>query len=397
MHYDFDREVDRKNTAATKWDALEQRFGDKDLFPMWIADMDFVCPAPVLEAMKARVDHGVFGYNTKPDSYFQAIIDWMQTRHQWSVQKDWICHSPGVVPALSFTVSTFTEPGDKVIIQQPVYPPFASVVKNNGRELVNNPLVLKDGRYCMDFDDLKSKLDSRVKLLILCSPHNPVGRVWTRDELVQLGELCREHNVLVVSDEIHFDAVFDGHTHVPFASISEAFADRSIICTAPSKTFNLAGLQTSVVIIPNEELRAKFKKTLGGYDLDSLNTFGLVALESAYRHGAEWLDQLLVYLQENLRFLQEYLGEHAPQLTVIQPEGTYLVWVDCRALGLDAKELEQFMLKQAKVAVNQGYTFGPGGEGFVRLNIACSRKLLETGLERIVKAVKAAEVGQGSR
>ncbi len=389
MLYDFDTVIDRYNTSSVKWDEVGNLFGDKDLLPMWVADMDFKAPAPVIEAIKQKAEHGIFGYTSRPDSYYEAVIGWFKRRHNWEVQKEWICHSPGVVPALTYMVQAFTQPGDKIVIQPPVYYPFTNVAVANDRQIVHNPLRFEDGRYTMDFADLRSKLDPAVKLLILCNPHNPVGRVWTKEELTELGNICLEHNVLVIADEIHCDLLLNGHVHVPFAQLSEAFAQNSVICTAPSKTFNLAGLQTSNIIIPNEKWREAFTTRLDTLSIRRTNTFGLVATESAYRFGDEWLDQLLAYLEENLAFMTDYLARHIKEIKVIQPEGTYLVWLDCRELGLDAKALEQLNQKQAKVALDEGYIFGEGGAGFVRINIACPRSILAEGLKRIEQAVNA--------
>jgi len=356
---------------------------------MWVADMDFKVPEPVIEAVKQRAEHGIFGYTARNDSYYEAITGWMERRHNWKVDKDWICHAPGVVPALGMIVRTFTKPGDKIIIQPPVYYPFTNVVEKNERIIVPNPLKYENGKYVMDFEDLENKIDPDVKMIIISSPHNPVGRVWTKEELAQLGEICLKNNILVVSDEIHFDLILKGHTHTPFAAISEEFAQNSIVCTAPSKTFNLAGLQTSNIIIPNKTLRDQFTNTIESLFIGMTNTFGLVATESAYRYGDEWLDQLLEYLQQNVEFLTEYINQHIPELKVVPLEGTYLVWIDCRELGLDAKELEHLMQKEAKVALDEGYIFGKSGEGFTRINIACPQSTLEEGLRRIEKAVKS--------
>ncbi|MFC7394703.1 MalY/PatB family protein [Scopulibacillus cellulosilyticus] len=387
MRYDFNKEIDRFNTSSVKWDDTENLFGDKDILPMWVADMDFLTPQPVIDAVQKRAEHGIYGYTIRPESYYDAVIEWMKERHNWQIKKDWICHSPGVVTGLSLIVHAFTQPGDKIVIQPPVYYPFTNVIKNNGREVVHNPLKFEDGRYTMDFDDLKKKLDSDAKLLIISSPHNPVGRVWTKEELTELGNICLEHNVMVVSDEIHFDLIYKGYTHTPFASISEAFAQNSITCTAPSKTFNLAGLQTSNIIIPNENHRKAFQQTVAALSVGGANPFGIVACEAAYRFGGEWLDQCISYLNQNLDFLTEYIDQHINKIKVIQPEGTYLVWLDCRELGLNAKKLEELMQKQGKVAFDEGYIFGPGGEGFTRINIACPRSILKEGLKRVENAV----------
>ncbi|PLT29411.1 MalY/PatB family protein [Peribacillus deserti] len=388
MRYDFDKQIIRTNTGSVKWDHSEAIFGDKDILPMWVADMDFRAPQPVIDALKDKAEHGIFGYTKGMGSYHEAIIGWMQKRHNWSIQGEWICHSPGVVPALNVIVQTFTEPGDKIVIQHPVYHPFTKVIEMNGRTVVSNPLKEEDGRYVMDYHDLEEKIDDQVKLMILCSPHNPVGRVWTREELVQLGDICLKHNILMVSDEVHADLILEGE-HLTFASISEDFAQNSIICTAPSKTFNLAGLQTSNIIIPNEHKRGKFQKALEANFMGSMNTFGVAATESAYRYGEEWLDQLLEYIKGNYDFLKSYLEEHVPGIDVFPLEGTYLAWIDCRKLGLDYTALEELIHKQARVAFNQGYIFGSGGEGFIRMNIACPRSILEEGLQRIERVMNS--------
>lgn len=390
MKYNFDEVIDRTNYHSVKWDGLKTTFGTKDALPMWVADMEFRSPKPVIEAIKKAAEHGIYGYTSRPDSYYQAIIYWMERRHNWKVKKDWLAFSPGVVPALSFIIRAFTQPGDKVVVQPPVYYPFFKVIENNGCHVVNNLLKLGNKKYFMDYDDLERKVDDpRVKLLILCSPHNPVGRVWQKEELIILGEICLKHNVIVVSDEIHADILFEGNKHTPFASISPAFAHHSITCTAPSKTFNLAGLQTSTIIIPNKKYYKIYENILDGFALDENNVFGLVALEAAYRHGEEWLEQLLPYLNENLEFLMKYFRERIPKIKVIKPEGTYLIWLDCRQLGLNTKDLNNFMIKKARVALDDGYWFGTEGKGFMRINIACPRSFLEEGLKRIEKAVNS--------
>jgi len=390
MKYDFDEVIDRTNYHSVKWDELETTFGAKDVLPMWIADMEFRSPQPVIEAIKKVNEHGIYGYTSRPLSYYQAIINWMEKRHNWKIKKDWIAYSPGVVPALSLIIRAFCQPGDKVIVQPPVYCPFFRVIENNGCHVVNNPLKLSNKKYFIDWEDLERKVDDpRVRLLILCSPHNPVGRVWQKEELIILGEICLKHNIIVVSDEIHADILFKGYKHTPFASISPAFAHNSITCTAPSKTFNLAGLQTSTIIIPNKKYYKIYENILDSLALNENNVFGLVALEAAYRDGEEWLEQLLSYLNENLEFLVKYFQEKIPKIKVIKPEGTYLVWLDCRPLGLSAKDLNNFMIKKARVALDDGYWFGIEGKGFMRINIACPRSFLEEGLRRIERAVSS--------
>ncbi|KQL44807.1 cystathionine beta-lyase [Brevibacillus choshinensis] len=387
MKYDFDQVINRVNTACEKWDDLQNRFGVSDAIPMWVADMDFKSPPPVMEALRQRVEHGIYGYTYRPDSYSEAIVDWVKRRHHWSIDRKWIAHSPGVLAALSAIIHSFSQHGDKVIIQTPVYHPFSRTIKSLGREVVNNPLQLESGRYTMDFADLEAKIDSTVKILVLCNPHNPVGRVWTQDELTMLGQICIKNNILVVSDEIHCDVVYKGHKHIPFASISEEFADHSITCIAPSKTFNVAGLQTSCIIIPNEKWRDIFNQSINSLNIGSPNTFGIIAGEAAYRYGEEWLEQVIDYLQGNLDFLVRYFRENIPQIKVIQPESTYLVWLDCRELGVATEQIDKFMLNKARVAMNEGYIFGEDGIGFMRMNIACPRSILARSLHQIEEAV----------
>jgi cystathionine beta-lyase len=355
---------------------------------MWVADMDFRSPPAVVEAIVNRAKQGIYGYTIRTPGYYDAIISWQQRRHNWQVEQEWLSSCPGIVAALSIIVSVFTQPGDKVLLQSPVYTPFYKVISENGREIVNNELVLRDGKYRIDFDRLEEQLRSGVKLMLLCSPHNPVGRVWQRDELMRLGELCLNYNTLVVSDEIHCDLVYPGQRHIPFASLSEEFAQNSITCIAPSKTFNLAGLQTSVIILPNRELRNRYNRALKARGLYPENFFGVTAVEAAYNHGEEWLEQLLRYLQGNLDFLTSYIAEHISEIKVIKPEGTYLVWLHCRALGMDANRIKQWMYHEAKVALIEGSSFGKNGEGFLRMNIACPRSVLAEALARIRQAAE---------
>jgi cystathionine beta-lyase len=355
---------------------------------MWVADMDFRSPEPVIQALVRRAQNGVFGYAAPTPDFFLALVSWMKKRHSWEVQPEWICLTPGVVVALNILVRTFVEPGAQVLIQPPVYGPFAHVVEKAGAEVSTSPLILEAGRYRMDFDDLERKTrDPRVKMLILCSPHNPVGRVWTRDELLRVGEICLQNDVLVLSDEIHGDLVYTGHQFIPFAALSAEFAQQSITCAAPSKTFNLAGLHTSCIIIPNGERRSRFMQTIDRHALDLVNPFGLVALQAAYEHGEEWLEQVLSYLESNLDFLEQYVRAYIPQIRVIRPEGTYLAWLDCRQLGLDDSTMKTLLLEKARVYLDAGVIFGREGSGFQRINIACPRSLLEEALDRIRLAV----------
>jgi cystathionine beta-lyase len=401
VKYDFDAEISRRGTKSVKWEFVQEgesqvhwertdpSLGAERVLPMWVADMDFPCPQPVVEALVERARHGIYGYTAKTDTYHQAVVNWMERRHGWTIAPEWICMTPGVVPALNLLVRTFVAPGEKVLIQPPVYHPFFYAIQNNNAELVSNPLVYENGRYRMDYADLEEKArDPELKMAILCSPHNPVGRVWTKDELVRFGEICLENDLLVVSDEIHGDLIYKGYAFTPFAGISQEFAQNTVVCTAASKTFNLAGLHTSNIIIPNDELRSRFQKTLRATGLGWAGTFGVVALEAAYNHGQEWLEQVLDYIEANLRYLEAYVAQHVPQITLVQPQGTYLAWLDCRRLGLDKGELKRLMFDAARVYLNDGFVFGPEGEGFVRVNLACPRALLVEALERIKNAVE---------
>ena len=389
MAYNFDETIERRGTASAKWDAVKELFGSEDVLPLWVADMDFRVPEEVVEAIKETADHGIFGYTLRSDEYKQAVKDWMKNRHGWEIDGEWITQTPGVVNALNMAVLAYTEPGDSVIVQPPVYYPFMKAINNHGRQVVNNPLIDRGGRYEMDFDDLEAKIeDSGAKLLFLCNPQNPSGRVWTPDELKQLGDICVRHGVTVVSDEIHGDLILGDQPHTPFAGISDEFAEISVTCTAPSKTFNLAGLHTSNIIIPDEERRKAFNVQLDKFAVGGSSPIGAAATIAAYRHGEEWLENLLDYVRDNYAFLTEFTEANIPELKVYPLESTYLAWVDARALGLDNKALETFMAKEAKVGLNQGHIFGPGGEGFVRVNLACTRKTLEEALNRIKEAVK---------
>jgi cystathionine beta-lyase len=386
MKYNFDKVV--KRIQSEKWDEKKEIFGTEDVTPMWVADMDFESPKPVIDAIIKRAEHGLFGYTFKSSSYYESIINWFNKRYNWEINKDWINYSPGVVPALSFITLSFSQPGDKIIVQSPVYRRFLEVIMEDGRQILDNELKLKNGKYVIDFDDFEKKAsDPRAKLFFLCNPHNPVGRVWTREDLIRLGKICIKNNVIIVSDEIHSDLIYEGYKHVVFASISEEFAQNSITLNSPSKTFNLAGLQTSVIIIPNKKYYEIYQSELSSLKLTRGNVFGLVALEAAYNFGEDWLEQLLVYLEENVKYLMNFFEEKISKIKVIKPEGTYLVWLDCRQLGLNDLELRKFMIEKAKVGLLDGYKFGQGGEGFQRINIGCPRVILKESLERIEKAV----------
>jgi len=391
MRTDFDAAIDRRATGSLKWDGMGKRFGVEgdDLLPMWVADMEFPAPAAVIEALVRRARHGIFGYSVAPAAYFEAVHGWMLRRHAWDVKEEWIASTPGVVCAVNLLIRTLTDRGDGVIIQSPVYHPFRRGIEDNGCRVLANRLVFDGERYRMDLEDLERKLPE-AKALILCSPHNPVGRVWTPDELRTLGELCLRHGVIVVSDEIHFDLVLSGHTHTVFATLSEDLAQQSVVCTASSKTFNLPGLQPAITVIPNPRIRRDFTHTLRACGIPEPNTLCLEAVTAAYTHGEEWLIELLAYLEGNVDCLVRFVAAEIPQVRVVRPEATFLAWLDCRALGLDSGRLERLLLSKGRLVLNQGHTFGPGGEGFVRLNLGCPRGMLEDGLTRLATAVRSA-------
>ncbi|WP_216831569.1 MalY/PatB family protein [Alkalihalobacterium elongatum] len=382
----FDHVENRKGTNSMKWDGVDKLYGGNDLWPMWVADMDFKAPSEVITAVQKEVNRGIFGYPIRSASVDSAVQSWLKRRFSWEIDTEHLVYTSGVVPAIAQLIKRFTEPGDKVIIQPPVYYPFFKVVTNQERQLIENPLVYDGIHYRMDFDHLKSVIDEKTKILLLCSPHNPVGRVWTISELEQLAEICIEHDLLVISDEIHSDMVFKGHRHVPTASLSDEMKQRTITCMAPSKTFNLAGLQTSYTIISNPTLRRQFKNYLSGEFLNMFHSIGAVAMEAAYNEGEEWLEEFLHYLHENVRYVTSYVREHMPKIKVIQPEGTYLLWMDCTELGMTAQERKDWLTNQAKVALSNGIVFGKEGEPFERMNLACSRESVIEGLTRLKKA-----------
>lgn len=379
MPFDFDQVIERRRTDSLKWDSVDEK-----LLPMWVADMDFACPPEVVEALVKRAEHGVFGYAIPSNNYHQAVIDWMQKRHRWAIEREWILTCPGVVSALDVAVRALTEPGDKVLIQVPVYHPFFSVVRNNNRILVENELKYDGARYHMDFEDLEQKLASGVKMMLLCSPHNPVGRVWTTEELKQLGDLCRKHQVMVVADEIHADVVYPGYQHQVFSTAMPDLAQQSVICTAANKTFNIAGLQAANIIIANPKVRKQFQRVLATSGLGLPGVFAATALVAAYNYGTAWLDELLDYLAYNLTFIKSFAQEHLPGVKIIEPEATYLAWLDFHCLDLDDEQLKE-LITRAGLVFNSGSQFGPGGEGFLRLNFACSRIILAEGLERLAR------------
>lgn len=396
MKYDFDHVINRKKTDCAKWDAVETLFGDKDVIPMWVADMDIPVAKPITEALRKRTGHEIYGYSLPhPVTVVNAVRDRMRNKYGWEVRPEWIVFTPGIVPALYTAVRAYTHPGDDVILQGPVYYPFWNAIKESGCHVANNELKIMDGRYGIDFDDLRAKFGpragrppapSRARLMLFCSPHNPVGRVWTEDELVQVGEIVVRNGAVMVSDEVHSELLYSHSRHKPFAMLSEEFEQNSITCVSPSKAFNLAGLYASAIIIPDAKLRNRFKEAGKGI-MPPVNVFGLTALEAAFKDGDEWLEQFLEYLHGNLEFLLAYFREKIPKIKVIKPEGTYLVWLDCRELGMDPVSLKTFMAKKAKVGLDEGYLFGQGGAGFARMNIACPRSTLAEALKRIEYAV----------
>lgn len=388
MPVDFDTVPNRRGTNCFKYDFAREMGMPEDVLPLWVADMDFPTAPAVLERLHALAEHGIFGYTGVKDAYFSAVHNWYAQRFSWETQRSWLVTTPGVVFAIAIAIRAFTQKGDAILIQQPVYYPFANKVTENDRQLVVNPLVLKNGRYEMDFADMERKIvDYHVKMLLLCSPHNPVERVWTKEELLRVGEICQKHGVLVVSDEIHADFTYAGHTHRVFASVKSEFADFTITCTAPSKTFNLAGLQNSNIFIPNRQLRHAYKKELSACGCGGTNCMGMAACQAAYEAGADWLEQLKQYLAGNLAYIRQFLREKLPDIALIEPEGTYLVWLDLRKLGLTEQQQRQLIVQDAKLWLDTGTLFGQGGEGFERINIACPRTTIEQAMQRLEHAV----------
>lgn len=388
MVYDFNELIDRRNSNSIKYDFALERGKPHDLLPLWVADMDFKAPDEVLAAIMTAVSHGIFGYSEVKTDYFDAVHDWFLKHFGWKTEPEWLVKTPGVIFVIGLALRAFTKENDAVMIQQPVYYPFSALIRDNKRRLVINHLLYENGRYSMDFEAMEQAIIAeQVKLFLLCSPHNPVGRVWTKEELIRLGEICLKHNVIVVSDEIHCDFVYPGHQHTVFANISQKFAENSIICTAPSKTFNLAGLQISNIFIQNTTLRSKIQLELDKSGYSQLNSLGLVACKAAYQYGEPWLWSLKDYLKENLNFVREYLHTNLPQIKLIEPEGTYLIWLDFHEMGLTRKEMEQLIVHKAKLWLDPGHIFGISGEGFERINIACPRSLLQKALEQLTEAV----------
>jgi cystathionine beta-lyase len=386
MGWNFDNAFSREGTDCIKYDMRKEFFGSDDVIPMWVADMDFPAPDFITDALQKRVSHKSYGYSFRPHKYYSSIASWMASRHNWKINTDWICFSPGIVPALNLCTLAFTRPGEKIIVQPPVYFPFFSAVEANGRELVYNQL--KPGeKWEMDLKGLESLIDKNTRMIIICNPHNPVGRVWTRDELTMLSDICLKNNIIILSDEIHCDLALPGNVHTPVASLSDRISEITVTCIAPSKTFNLAGLSTSSVIISNAVLRQYFQKKISDLHIGNGNIFGTVASIAAYSEGHRWLDSLMAYIDGNIRYAADYFFERIPEIVPVLPEATYMMWLDCRKLGLYGKDLQKFFTGKAKVGLNEGSTFGPGGEGFMRMNLATRRSVVEKAMNSIETAV----------
>lgn len=384
----FDEIIDRSGSLDVKHELLQQEFGRSDLLPLWVADMDFATPYFIREALMERLRHPIYGYTVFPKDYWTTIARWIWDHHQWRVEPEWMRYIPGIVKGIGFVLNVFTEPGDKVIIQPPVYHPFRITPQQNGREVVWNPLVMgEDGNYDMDFDNLARVCDERCKVLILCNPHNPAGRVWPRETLIRLADFCKEHHLLVISDEIHCDMALFGHKHIPFASVSDAAAEISITFQAPSKTFNIAGIVSSYAIVPNAKLRRKFYHWTEANELNDAPFLAMVATMAAYKKGEPWRQEMLRYVEQNVEFVESYCKDHLPQLRVHRPQASYLVWIDCRGLGLTHDQLIDLFVNRARLALNDGAMFGPGGEGFMRLNVGCPRSVLQQALRQLEEAV----------
>ena len=389
MHWNFDESAQREGTNCVKYDLRKEVFGKKDLIPLWVADMDFIAPRFITEALAGRLKHKVYGYSFRPEEYFASVVDWNRKRHEWHIEKEWIIFCPGVVPALNICTLAFTNENDSVIVQPPVYFPFFPAVESHNRKLIHNQLTESEGTWKMDFDNLKRSLGKGPRMIIISNPHNPVGRVWTADELKELVDICYDNDILIISDEIHCDLVLPGYSHTPLASLSEKAAGITVTCIAPSKTFNLAGLSTSNVIISNHDLRNTFKSYLDKLHISGGNIFGTTASIAAYSNGHEWVDELLLYLNDNVNFVTDYFTRNIPGIIPVRPEATYLMWLDCRSLGMKGKDLGRFFAEKAGVGMNEGSSFGPGGEGFMRLNLGCPRSILAKALVQIENAVNA--------
>ncbi len=386
MRYNFDEIIDRSGTGAEKYAELGKLYGNPDAIPLWVADMDFKAAQPIIDLIKERTENGIFGYTVKPDTFFDSVCSFQKRRKNWDIDKRLMSISLGVVPSICMFIRELTTPNDKIIIQTPVYRPFYNAVKDGPRELLESPLKEVNGYFCMDYEDIEEKAQQGANYIILCSPHNPIGRVWAKGELEKLGEICVKYGIKVIADEIHSDLILWGNKHTPFSSISEEIRKLTITCLSASKTFNLAGLQSSVVIFPDAETKSAFDRAWARLHIECNNCFSLVATQAAYEHGEEWLDQLIPYIEGNIKIVMNYLSKNIPSIKPIPPEGTYLIWLDCRELGMTGKQLNDFMIHKAGLAMSAGTYFGKNGEGFMRMNVACPRSMLEKALLRLKAA-----------
>ena len=388
MKYNFDQIIDRRGSGALKCDALEQWYGNSELLPMWVADMDFATPDFIVDAIKERLEHPIFGYTIEPERYREAIITWIASHHGWAVKREWICYIPGIVKGIAMAINALLKAGDKIIIQPPVYHPFRNVAAYNGFEIVENPLLVdSNGSYSIDFDHLERVADKNCRLLILANPHNPIGILWQRETLIRLADFCHSRGIIVISDEIHSDMALWGKRHIPFASVSDKAAQCSITFGAPSKTFNIAGIVTSYAIVPNDKLRNKFFGWMEGNELNHPDIFAPIATIAAFENGEPWRREMIEYIEGNIEFTIEYCKQHIPQIVAVRPEASFLVWLDCRGLGLTHDKIVELFTQKAALALNDGAIFGTQGEGFMRLNVGTPREVLQTALERLKTAV----------
>ncbi len=387
MKYNFDKEINRENTNCVKYDLRDKVFKtEKDIIPMWVADMDLETPEFIRNAVKERAEHEIYGYSYRPETYYNAIANWLEIRHNWKINPRSIAFSPGVVPGLALSVMAFSQIADKIIVQPPVYFPFFTTIKENGRQISENNLINTNNYYSIDFDDLKKRIDARTSMIIISNPHNPVGRAWKREELQELGEICVKNNIIIISDEIHSDLVFAPHKHIPMASISEEISDRTITFMAPSKTFNMAGLSSSFAVITNRKLKKIYNSHLESLHLNLGNIFGNVATEAAYTKGADWVDEMKNYIKANIDFAKDFIDKNIPQISFVKPEATYLIWLNFKKLNLSDKELNDFLINKASIGLNTGSVFGKNASGYMRMNLACTRKTLKTALSQLKQA-----------
>ncbi len=387
--WNFDEPVEREGTDCLKYDRRFETFGVKDVIPMWVADMDFNCPEFIIDALHKRTEHKIFGYSYRPPEYYTSIVNWTRSRHNWKIEKEWISFCPGIVPALNFCTLAFTQPGDSIIVQPPVYFPFFSAAESHGRNLIYNKLTEVDGRWSMDLNSLAASIDSKTKMIIISNPHNPVGRVWSPEELNNLAEICLAKNILIISDEIHCDLMLPGFVHTPMASLSEKIASNTITLIAPSKTFNLAGLSTSSVIIKDPNLKKSFNHVVDILHVGNGNIFGTIASIAAYSEGEKWLGELVRYIDDNIEYVCDYCWNMIPEIIPVKPEATYMIWLDCRKFQMPGKELQNFFVQKAGVGMNEGSAFGPGGEGFMRMNVGTTHNTVIKAMQQIEKAVSS--------